>query len=273
MVANGWMPSLVVSSTGRRIEWLSISLSTMKPSPAPMPPTMPAAAIRAAVGLDRRVRLVRLLDQGEALALGEHLDLLADLGLAEGGDGVVVLGLQVARARAGARRAPSRSAGVAWLGGVEVVEGLLDASPARRRCTSAARRSGRARRRARRAAAPPGRRGPAPRATPALVVDEALQRGDAGSAARGFAGSRGCRSPLLQELALQVLQLLLLGAERLVHRAPGALVNPDHGGALVLECRFLALEVEQPLLLALLLVAPVVQAVGQRGDVGGLEVG
>ena len=53
---------------------------------------------------------------------------------------------------------------------------------------------------------------------------------------------------LLQELALQVLQLLLLGAEGDVGGAAGALEHPDDRGALVLQRGLLAVEVEEPLL-------------------------
>ena len=51
-MAKGSRPSFAVRSTGRRIEWLSISISTMRPNPAPMPPTIPAAAISLRFGLE-----------------------------------------------------------------------------------------------------------------------------------------------------------------------------------------------------------------------------
>ena len=102
-------------STGRRIERFSISISTTKPMPGA------DAADHAGGGDQQPVRAVgparhgRLLDQREALALGQHLDALADLGLAAARHRVVVLRLQASRARARARRAPSRWPGVAWI--------------------------------------------------------------------------------------------------------------------------------------------------------------
>ena len=111
------------------------------------------------------------------------------------------------------------------------------------------------------------------RARRLLLGDEALEGGDACLEHADLRAALLVDRLLLEKLALQVLELLLLGGERDVGGAAGALEDPDHRGALVLQRRLLALEVEEALLLALLLGTAAVHAVGERRDVHGLEVG
>ena len=106
-----------------------------------------------------------------------------------------------------------------------------------------------------------------------LLLDDRLERRDPGLEDRHVRAGLGIDRAGLVELAVEIGELLLLAAELAVREHPsGLLVEADDARALVAQARLLALDLDQPLLVEGLLVAPEFETVGERIAVAVLEL-